>query len=86
MDTAATMDFSCKTLIEILVMLIWACLCVPVYKNPLFTQFFFAEDFVSELCNAASLSFCPGLLQVIQASTPPAVSFFKNLPTATRGR
>jgi hypothetical protein len=41
---------------------------------------------LAEICSAASLSFCPGLLDAIQAAGPPAVSFFQNTPTHGRRR
>ena len=33
-------------------------------------------------CSAASLSYCPGLLQALGAPSPPSVEFFENLPPA----
>lgn len=73
-------------LLELLIAMVWRCLCVPIYKNPLFTQVFFDEDILWEICSQARLSFCPGLLDVVQAASPPRLSFFKKLPTAIIGR
>lgn len=34
----------------------------------------------------ASLSFCPGLFEAVQASSPPTIDFFRNLPSNGHGR
>lgn len=75
------MAFPATTMLEIVVFITWACLSVPVHKNGLFTQIFCNEAVLSEICSAASLTFCPGLFDAIQAAVPPAVSFFRNLPS-----
>jgi hypothetical protein len=74
-------------LLELLVVLIWACLLVPtVGKNHLFAQLFFDIDVVKEVASMASLCFCPGLLQVLEAMSPPTLSWFKSLPSKHLGR
>ena len=75
------MAFSATTMLEVVVCITWACLSVPVHKNGLFTQVFCYEAVLSEICSAASHSFCPGLFDAIQAAGPPAVSFYQNLPS-----
>ncbi|KAK5738549.1 carbamoyl-phosphate synthase (glutamine-hydrolyzing) cpa2 [Elasticomyces elasticus] len=76
------MDVStATTALQLLLLVIWACLNVPSYKNPLFTQFFFAESILAEIATVASLSFAPGLLEAVQSATPPSVHWFKSLPT-----
>lgn len=74
------------TLLELVIALVWACLLVPGGKNQLFVQLFFAVDVVSDLAAAASLSFCPGLLEVLNATSPPTVAWFKQLPDDYRKR
>ena len=49
--------------------------------NGLFKQLFFDECIISELCSSASLCFCPGLYETIQAVHPPTLEFFRNLPS-----
>lgn len=68
-------------MIEVLVSLVWACLLVPAYKHPIFMQVFSDRDVLAEFMTAACLGFCPGLLEVIRASSPPALSFFRSLPS-----
>lgn len=85
MDTASTMDFSGKTLIEILGLLVWLCISQPIKsKNLLFGVVFFSQEVLSEIITAASLIFAPGLLEVLQAATPPTIDFFKRLPAKTK--
>ncbi|CAN9350910.1 unnamed protein product [Alternaria alternata] len=67
-------------LLELLVALIWACLSVPVHKNGVFTTVLFSSTVIAEICSAASLSFCPGLLDAMQAAAPPTLSWWKALP------
>ena len=38
-------------------------------------------DFLKQLLSATSFVFAPGLLDVLQSSTLPAITFFKSLPT-----
>ena len=68
-------------MLELLVLLVWAVLSVPVFINGLFKQCFFAQEVVSGLCSATGLTFCPGLFAVVQAATPPTIEIFKSLPT-----
>lgn len=84
--TIHTMAFLATTMLEVLVFITWACLSVPVHKNGLFTQLSSRQTILFEICSAASLSFCPGLFDTIQAADPPAVSFFRNLPSDSHGR
>lgn len=70
-----------STLLELLVSQVWACLSVPIHKNPLFGQVFTSKEVVFHTCEAASFSFCPGLLETWQSPNPPPVSFFSQLPS-----
>ena len=78
------MAFEVTTILELLVLITWTALSQPVYMNALFKQLFFDAVVVSEIASAASLSFCPGLFEAIQAGQPPALSFFKSLPSASK--
>lgn len=75
-----------QTLLELIVVLVWACLSVPVHQNGLFKRLFFDKDAVAELCSAASLVFCSGLLEALQGIAPPSLSFFRNTSSNGRGR
>jgi hypothetical protein len=74
------MAFAASNLVGLLVLITWACLAAPVHKHPLFMQIFPSQAVLSEIISAASLSFCPGLFDAIQAAGPPPLSFFRNLP------
>jgi hypothetical protein len=82
MATTPTPD----VLIQVIATLIWACLSVPTYKNGLFTSLFFDKTVIVEIMMSASLSFCPGLLDAIQATAPPTLSWWKSLPDDRNGR
>lgn len=84
--TIHTMAFPATDMLEVLVLITWACLLQPVHKNGLFKQFFFDQAVLFEICSAVSLSFRPGLFEAIQAARPPDVSFFRNLPSDSRRR
>ncbi|CAN9337257.1 unnamed protein product [Alternaria alternata] len=78
--SSISMASTTHALLELLVALIWACLSVPVHKNGLFTTVLFTSTVIAEICSAASLSFCPGLLDAMQAAAPPTLSWWKSLP------
>ena len=59
----------------------WACLSESSSKQGRCTQLLSSEAALSQLCSAASLSFCPGLFDAVQSPDPPDVSFFESLPS-----
>ena len=63
-------------------LLAWTCLrLTPQFlKNSVFDRVFPTREALIDLMSSASLSFAPGLLDVLQAASPPAISFFKSLP------
>jgi hypothetical protein len=65
------------SLAEAVIFMIWFALTVPkVFMNPLFGEIFFCHEFVAEVFVLANLTFCPGLLQALQAAAPPSIAFF----------
>ena len=64
----------------------WLCLCQPVTQNGIFKQIFLSKDVLSQMFSAGNLSFAPGLLDAMQALTPPSISFFENLPWPNDGK
>lgn len=50
-----------------------------LHKNGFFTQLFFDEEVVAEVLAAATLTFCPGLVDAMQAAAPPSIDWFKAL-------
>lgn len=49
-------------------------------KNPIHAIVLPTQDVVEELMSDSLLAFPPGLLDVLQAATPPSVAYFKSLP------
>jgi hypothetical protein len=73
------------TILELMVLLTWAALNSPVHINPLFKQVISCQATLAGLITASNISFCLGLLETIQKPTPPPLSWFEALPTATVG-
>ena len=78
----ATTAFKVPTIVEMMVLMTFACVVMPVHKH---SQVFPTEEVLSEILSAASLSFCPGLLEAIDGTDPPGLSF-KSLPTDVHKR
>lgn len=73
------------TILDLLVLKTWACINAPVkHINPLFHQILSSQAILSEIISAAGLTFCPGLLEVIQCITAPSLGWFEALPTAPK--
>lgn len=77
------MPFAASDIVGLLVLIVWACLTPlpPVNRHPLFIDILHSQIVLSEILSAASLSFCPGLFEAIQATSPPPLSFFLGLPS-----
>lgn len=75
--------FAAASQLDLMVILAWACLSMPAWKNQLFAQRLSTEAILTALAVTANLSFCPGLLDAMRATSPPALQFFKKLPAAT---
>ena len=75
------MAFTATTILELVLFVTWACLSIRVHRNGIFKQLIPSQAILSEMCSAASLAFAPGLLEAVQSASPPAVSFFRNLPS-----
>jgi Zinc-finger of C2H2 type len=75
-------------IVDYAVQLIWTCLCLAnaAQKNPMFAIVLPSQDVVKQLLLDSYLAFAPGLLDVLQAKTPPPLSYFKSLPTNVKKR
>ncbi|SPO00107.1 uncharacterized protein DNG_02959 [Cephalotrichum gorgonifer] len=75
-------------LLSLVLSLCWLCLDKTPFleKNVLFAQYFDSLDSVQEAAISAGLCFAPGLLDVLESSTPPPLAWFKSLPTTFRDR
>ena len=71
------------TTIDLLVLeLLWNCLSTAPakQKHPIFSRVLSSSIVVDQLLSSASLTFAPGLYEVLQSLTAPDVSFFEGLP------
>jgi hypothetical protein len=73
---------SSTSALELLTSLTWKCLNTQSFQNPLFLELFSSETVLSDFLTAADLSFHDGLVDMIQASTPPSLRRLKS-PEAT---
>jgi hypothetical protein len=75
-------------LLQLIILLTWTCLftCPKKQANPIFMRLFPSKQIIKDLVTSTSLSFAPGLFDVLQAATSPAVSYFMALPTESHKR
>jgi hypothetical protein len=78
------MAFTADTLLQLVVLVTWNTLVsTPISeKNGLFARFYTSQDVLEAIASAASITFCPGLFEVLQRVTPPTIEWFKKLPTS----
>lgn len=79
MDSAAAVPL---TILALCTQLVWNTYsATPKHSvNVLFTTIFPDLETVTDLLASFSLSFAPGLPEVLQLATPPTIAFFKTLP------
>lgn len=68
-----------EMLLQHMLLLMWRVLSMTINKNGLFDQLFLHQEVLSQVLSAASLTFCPGLYEVITSFYAPDISFFKSL-------
>ena len=78
-----------STTIDVLDYIVWlvsSCLTLTPtkLKNPAFAMALSTLDVLERLLSDSLLIFALVLLNVVQASTPPSMSYFRNLPTDVR--
>lgn len=78
----AAMAFEAADILVLVVLLVWQCLstCPENQNQWIFGHVLPTQDMVESMLSSAFLLFAPGLFEVIQASTPPNIAFFKTLP------
>jgi hypothetical protein len=71
---------------EYMLWLIWMCLSLTpaILKNPVYAMVLSTQDVLEQLMSDSLLVFVPGLLEVLKATTPPTIAFFKTLPTEVK--
>lgn len=72
-------------ILELMISKTWAAIKTPKHTNGLFHQVISAQATLFGLIAIASLTYCPGLFEVIQCATPPSLDWFEALPTALVG-
>ena len=79
MDSAVAVPL---TILALCTQLVWKTYsATPKYSlNVLFMTIFPDLNTVTDLLATLSLSFAPGLLEVLQSATPPTIAYFKTLP------
>lgn len=77
------MAFDATTILQLVLLLTWTCLNMASErrKHPIFSKVLSSQVIVEQLLASASLAFAPGLFEVVQASTPPTIAWFKSLPS-----
>jgi hypothetical protein len=81
------MAFQAETLLQLVLLITWTVLNgTPAnQKQPHFTKYIPSQAVLENLASQVSLVFAPGLLDAVQASTPPTIRYFKTLPTIVKG-
>jgi hypothetical protein len=74
-------------ILEYIMWLVWMCLTLTpaLLKNPAFALVLSTEEVLEEILSAW-FSFAPGLLDVLKATTPPTIAYFKTLLTEVKRR
>jgi hypothetical protein len=75
-------------ILEYVVWLVWTLLTLTpaILKNPVHAMILTTQDVVEKIMSDSLLEFAPGLLDVVQAATPPSLVYFKSLPTEDKKR
>ncbi|OAL22130.1 hsp72-like protein [Fonsecaea nubica] len=73
------MKYQATDVTSLVVLITWACVNVPTYINPRFIYILPSQPVVTTLFTTAGLTFCPGLFDVLQATSPPPVLWFKSI-------
>ena len=63
-----------------MVMITWACLNVGTHVNLRYQYILPTQDKIVELFGLMGITFCPGLLEALNAAAPPTISWFQSLP------
>lgn len=69
------------TLLQFVLLQAWMLLenTPDTLKNAYFSMFLTSQEVLKSVAAAACLQFAPGLMDAVQASSPPSIAFFKNL-------
>jgi hypothetical protein len=75
------MALEVSEILEYIMWLVWSCLThtPAALKNPIHAILFTSQDVLAQ--STCLVTFAPGLLDRLKATSPPTVTFFKSLPT-----
>ncbi|KAI8168081.1 Ribosome-associated molecular chaperone SSB1 [Colletotrichum sp. SAR 10_65] len=69
-----------KILFELILLMMWACLEVPTWKNQLFTDILSTKAVLENFYSSMGISFAPGLHDILTGNNPPDIEYFMQLP------
>lgn len=69
-----------KILFELILLMMWACLEVPTWKNQLFTDILSTKAVLENFYSSMGISFAPGLHDILTGNNPPDIEYFMHLP------
>jgi hypothetical protein len=74
-----------STILQFVLTMTWTCLkdTPSIQKNVLFAQYIPSLAVLQEIASTTSLTFTPGLFEILQAAFPPTIEYFKTSPTDT---
>lgn len=72
---------------QLIVLLTWLCLNTNVkLVQEIFWKVLSSQVVLEQLASTVSITFAPGLLDVVQSISPPTIAWFKTLPTNKSGK
>jgi hypothetical protein len=76
----STMAFEAITLLQFIMIATWTCLLETPNKNKnsLFVRFFQSREDVENILSTLSMSFAPGLFEVLVCTTPPTLRLLQD--------
>lgn len=75
------MRFDATDIQTLILNLTWYCIDVAHWINPRFRAVFPSLDHLAAVFPTLGITFCDGLLDVVQSATPPSINWFFSLPT-----
>jgi hypothetical protein len=82
-EAAVAKSFKSTTILKFVLALCWVAISftLSASKHPRFDQVFTSQAILEEIAATTSLTFAPGLFDLLRSHTAPTVADFKKLPT-----
>lgn len=74
------MPYDAANIQQLMLDITWQCIDVDEWINPRFRTLFPAFDNLAAVYESLGITFCDGLFDIVQASTPPSIGWFLSLP------